>query len=63
MRELDEFEVKMKINRLVSNLNEAVLSRNQGPNVPRDMDVATVDLIRVRVSCNVFFWEVQVSRI
>ena len=51
--------------RLVSAIEKAVLGRNQGPSVPRDVDgrVAILNLIRVRDPYNVFFWRMQVSRI
>ena len=50
---------------LVSALEKAVLIRNQGPSVPRDVDgrVALLNLIRVRDPFSTFFWRVQVSRI
>ena len=50
---------------LVSALEKAVLSRNRGPSVSRDVDgrMATLGLIRVRVPCSVLFWRMQASRI
>ena len=49
----------------VSAIERAVLNWNQGPSVPRDVDgrVIILNLIRVKVSCSVFFWQMQVSRI
>ena len=58
-------QTKLGTSRLVSALEKAILSRNQGPNVPRDVDgrVATLNLIRVSDPFNMFIWRVQISRI
>ena len=41
--------------------SQAVLSRNQGPKVPRDVDgrVATLDFTRVRALFNMFIWRMR----
>ena len=63
--EHERIQTSLGTSRLVSALEKAVLSRNQGPTVPRDVDgrVATLNLIRVRDPFSVFFWRMQVSRI
>ena len=61
----ERIQTSLGASRLVSALEKAVLSRNQGPNEPRDVDgrAATLNLIRVGNSFSVFFWRMQVSRI
>ena len=61
----ERVQTSLGTSRLVSALEKAVLSRNQGPSAPRDVDgrVAILDLIRVRDPFSVFFWRMQVSRI
>ena len=61
----DRIQTNLGTNHLVSGLVKAVLSRNQGPNVPKEVDgrMALLDLIRVRDPFNVFFWRMQVSPI
>ena len=61
----ERIQTSLGTSRLVSALEKAVLNRNQGPNVPRDVDgqMVTFDLIRVRDPFSVFSWRMHVSRI
>ena len=54
----ERIRTSLGTSRLVSALEKAVLSRNQGPSVPRDVDgrVAILNLTRVRDPFSVFFF-------